>query len=137
MTEKDGSRAIVRFGDGRTTQVCEAGKTCSKNTCDCEVAGYKVVCVEPRKVTLQKDAERFPLTIDDLNYGSQNTRATIKNQRARNRITGTVSERRNSAHAVMYRLFAEAGWKPTDTLHTVHSLLVSENIKWSTVFGGI
>jgi len=62
-TGKNQSRAIIELGNGKTTEVCEVGKDCSKGSCDCSVAGYRVLKIQPKKVTLQRGTAQFTLTL--------------------------------------------------------------------------
>ncbi len=138
MNGKEGTRAIVELGDGRTTQVCEAGKACSKNACDCEVAGYKVVHIEARKVTLRRGGERFTLTLDGLRPEGQTGKyaGTITRDFSRAKLQETLNTRGEKATDVLHKLLAGADVRPTDTIKTVqgHPL---ERVKWGTVHGSI
>ena len=138
MTGKDATRAIVELGDGRTAQVCEAGKACSKNNCDCEVAGYKVVRIEARKVTLQRGGERFTLTLDGLRAEGQTSKyaRTIDRDFSRAKLQETLPIRGEKATNVLHKLLDGADIRPTDTIKTVQGYPV-EKVKWGTVHGSI
>lgn len=138
MNGKDGTRAIVELGDGRTTQVCEAGRACSKNGCDCEVAGYKVMRIEARKVTLQRGGERFTLTLDGLRPEGQSGKyaRTLTRDFSRSKLQETLPVRSEQATAILHKLLDGADVRPTDTIKTVQGHPI-ERVKWGTVYGSI
>ncbi|MBN8222574.1 MAG: hypothetical protein J0L53_16780 [Spirochaetes bacterium] len=138
MNGKDGTRAIIELGDGRTTQVCEAGKACSKNACDCEVASYKVIRIEARKATLQRGNERFTLTLDGLRPEGQSGKyaRTLTRDFSQAKLRETLPMRGDKASAVLHKLLDGADVKPTDTIKTVQGFPI-EKVKWGTVHGSI
>ncbi|MFO1471852.1 MAG: hypothetical protein U1F27_12550 [Turneriella sp.] len=139
-SDKGQSRAIIELGNGKTTEVCAAGRTCSQGKCDCEVAGYKVMRIEPRKVTLQRGGERFALTIDGLrSAGDQSGKyaRVFAHDFARAKIQQTIDQRGAKARDILQSLFSAVDLKPTDTVVSVQGIPVPERVRWGTVYGGI
>lgn len=138
--DKEQSRAIIELGNGKTAEVCAAGRACSLGKCDCEVVGYKVLRIEPRKVTLQKGNERFTVTIDGLrSAGDQSGKyaRVFTHDFARAKIQQTIDQRGAKAREILQALLGAFDLKPTDTLVSVQGIPVPDKVKWGTVYGGI
>lgn len=139
-TGKNQSRAIIELGNGQTTEVCETGPACSRNACDCSVAGYKVLRIEPRKVILLRGGERFTLTLEGIRSADGKTGKYWQSSThnfSRAKIQGTVDMRGEKALGVLQKLLGELDYKQTDVIRTIQGHALSEKIKWGTVYGSI